>query len=104
MEMNSTDLSPEDQQMLSDLADKSQDKALREAVNSYLERRGQTANGSPSVGPDADEVDLVAEYRELFPGYEPGRQRVSRDRIREILSKIPESLSAELVADRADRL
>ena len=43
MTINPTDLSPEDQQVLSELADKSQDEALRGAVSAYLERSGKSS-------------------------------------------------------------
>ncbi len=41
MAINPPDLSAEDQQVLSELAAKSQDETLRQAVNSYLERVAQ---------------------------------------------------------------
>ena len=49
MSMHPTDLSPIDQQALAELADKSKDEALREAVNAYLARSGTSPepNGTP---------------------------------------------------------
>ena len=44
MAINPTSLAPEDLQTLSDLADKSEDEALREAVDAYLERSAEHAS------------------------------------------------------------
>ena len=57
-----TDLSPEDQQVLSELAAKSQDEALRQAVNSYLERSREPSqsNGSPDSEPEREQAFLRA--------------------------------------------
>lgn len=49
MTIHPTDLSPEDQQVLSELAAKSQDEALRQAVNSYLERTAQPSQSNGSL-------------------------------------------------------
>jgi hypothetical protein len=52
MAINLPDLSTEDQQALSELATKSQDETLRQAVNSYLERAAQLEE-------EDDELDLA---------------------------------------------
>lgn len=49
MAIHPTGLSPEDQQVLSELANKSQDKALREAVNAYLKRSGKSSESNGSL-------------------------------------------------------
>jgi hypothetical protein len=52
----------------------------------------------------ADEVDIDEEIRAVF-GVEPeDLKQVSRERVREILSKCSGSLAADIIADRKDLL
>ncbi len=93
MAIDPKELSPETLDALSELAEESGKNgkelstALREAVDAYLRRSD-------------DEVDLAAEYRELFPGHEIDEEPVSVERMRKILSKCSGSLADDIIADR----
>jgi hypothetical protein len=96
MAIDPSELSPEVVEALTELAEESGKNgkelasALREAVDAYLKRSA--------------EVDLAAEYRELFPGHEIGEESVSLERMREILAKCTGPLADDIIADRKDRL
>ncbi len=62
MAINPTDLSPEDQRALSEIAAKSKDEALRQAVNSYLERSRESSqsNGPPDSEHEREQAFLRA--------------------------------------------
>lgn len=55
-------------------------------------------------GSGEGEVDLTAEYRDLFPGSVAGQKPVSLARMRQLLSQVSESLATDMIADREDRL
>jgi hypothetical protein len=55
-------------------------------------------------GSGEGEVDLMAEYRELFPDGDVGQKPISLERMRQLLSQVSESLATDIIADREDRL
>lgn len=93
--LNDIQLNETDKEMLAKVAE-TKGKPWRDVFQDALTRYAQTHLG--------EEVDLLAEYRELFPGLNPEQQPVSLERIRHILSKVSGSLAADIIADREDRL
>ena len=91
MAMNVPDLSAEDQQTLSELATKSRDDMLRQAVHSYLERAAQLEE-------EDDELDLacIQWCAEQLEGQPPP----SLEEVRQELSTIKGSLAAEIITER----
>jgi len=64
---------------------------LQEALTTYGERSSE------------GEVDLEAEYRELFPDAGAAQNPVGLERMRELLYKVSSSLAADILADREER-
>ena len=60
MTMNPADLSPRERRALSDLAAKSQDKALRTAVTAYLERSAKKSASDGAAGSEQEQAFLEA--------------------------------------------
>ena len=92
---NDIQLNEAEKQMLATVADrhgKPWSEVLRAALAAY-------------VPIDVEgEVDLRAEYRELFPDCDTGQKPVSLERMHQILSKVAGSLASDIIADREDRL
>jgi hypothetical protein len=92
---NDIQLNEVEKQMLATVADrhgKPWSEVLRAALAAY-----------EPIGVEG-EVDLKAEYQELFLDCDTGRKPVSLERMHQILSKVAGSLASDIIADREDRL
>lgn len=120
MATNPSELSQEDRRALTQLADKSGDKGLRDAVNAYLKRsaKGSEPNGSearfatqanasgrPTDINFEEDTEFLAlcleELRELEA--ELGSETLTIAEAHRILSKVPGSMVADINEDRGDR-
>jgi hypothetical protein len=93
--LNDIQLNEAEKQRLATIADRHGrlwSEVFQDALTKYVE------------GSDEGEVDLVAEYRELFPDRDAGQKPVTLERMRQLLSQVSESLATDIIADREDRL
>lgn len=97
METNPSDiqLNEAEKQLLATVADRSKKpwaEVFQDALAKYVE------------GSSEGEMDLMAEYRDLFPDCKAGQKPVSLEQMRQLLSRVSGSLAADIIADREDRL
>jgi hypothetical protein len=120
MATNSSALSQEDRRALTQIADKSGDKGLRDAVNAYLERsaKGSEPNGSearlatqakasdrPTDINLEEDTEFLALCMEELRGLEAelGPETLTIEEAHRILSKVPGSMVEDIHEDRGDR-
>lgn len=88
-------LNEAEKQLLATVADRSGkpwSEVFQDALAKYVE------------GGSDGEVDLMAEYQDLFPDCEAEQKPVSLEQMRQLLSRVSGSLAADISADREDRL
>lgn len=93
---NDIRLNEEDKELLAKVADtngKPWHDVFLDAMTKYAQ-----------AGVKEEEYDLDTEFLALCAEEIRGEKPVSLERVHEILSKVPESLAEEIIADREDRL
>lgn len=120
MATNSSEFSQADRRALTQLAEKSGDKVLRDAVNAYLRRsaKGSEPNGSeaPSANQSKaaghltdtnfeEDTEFLALCMEELGELETdlGPEALTTDEAHRILSKVPGSMVEDIQEDRSDR-
>jgi hypothetical protein len=118
IDLNEIELSPEQKQIIAERATqngKPWQTILQEAIAPSTESAAKPANGTPQPvekrasaqpppGLDEDTEFLALCMEELEElNKKLGSKPVTHERLREILSKVPGSMSDDIIADRGDR-
>lgn len=102
METETTELSHADKQQLAELAERTGNNAVREAVNAYLEQKDNNGTEAPGFEEDTEYVAYcMEELRELEARFGP--EALTAENARRILSKVSGSIVDVLNEDRGER-